>query len=236
VRAVRVGRTQSLGVADPHEVAWLAGREQLRGPGGRLEHQRTLLADRKPAERMAVKVELCDLDDRAAAELRIGCALRDPEHELPVRARGGALPLGPQRRAPHGLLERSARHVDRRTDVEAHRDVRAQLGLDVGDELRGEPRGRTVVDRSERHAVVVRREDRVAEREDLESAGVGEDRTVPGHETMEAAELCDHVLAWAKVQVVGVAEQDRRAERAQLVRVDEFDGRLGADRHERRRK
>ena len=51
---------------------------------------------------------------------------------------------------------------------------------------------------------------------------------------MEAAQPLDQLVAGAEVQVVAVAEDDRGAERAQLVRVDELDRRLRADRHERR--
>ena len=57
--------------------------------------------------------------------------------------------------------------------------------------------GSAVVDRAERDAVVVRLEQRVAEREDLEAAGVGEDRAVPAHERVQAAELGDQLLARA---------------------------------------
>ena len=51
---------------------------------------------------------------------------------------------------------------------------------------------------------------------------------------MQSAELRDEVLAGTEVQVVRVAEQDRRAEGEQLVGIDSLDRRLGADRHERR--
>ena len=78
--------------------------------------------------------------------------------------------------------------------------------------------GVAVVDRAERDAVVVDREQRVAEREDLETARVGEDRPVPARERVQPAELLDHVLAGAEMQVVGVAEDDARAHLAHLVR------------------
>ena len=67
-----------------------------------------------------------------------------------------------------------------------------------------------VVDRAEGDALVVARDDRVAEREDLEAAGVGQDRPVPGHEAVQAAELGDQVRAGPEVQVVGVARAGSR--------------------------
>ena len=52
---------------------------------------------------------------------------------------------------------------------------------------------------------------------------------------MQPAELGDHVVARAEVQVVGVAENDLRADGAQLVRVEALDRALRPDRHECRR-
>ena len=83
--------------------------------------------------------------------------------------------------------------------------------------------------------VVVDLEQRVAEREDLEAARIGQDRAVPAGEGVQPAELGDHVVAGPEVQVVGVAEDDLRADRAQLVRVEALDRPLRADRHERGR-
>ena len=52
---------------------------------------------------------------------------------------------------------------------------------------------------------------------------------------MQPAELSDHVLARAKVQVIRVTEHDLRAERAQLLRVEHLHGCLCPHRHEGRR-
>ncbi len=92
-----------------------------------------------------------------------------------------------------------------------------------------------VVDRAERDAVVVGRDDRVAEREDLEAARVGEDRAVPAHEPVQAAELLDELVARPEAQVVRVGEDDRRAELPDSIRVEALDRRLRPDRHERGR-
>ena len=95
--------------------------------------------------------------------------------------------------------------------------------------------GGAVVDAAEDDAVVVDGEQRVAQREDLEAAGVGEDRPVPGHEAVQPAELGDQLVARPEVQVVRVAEHDLRPERAHLVGVQRLDGRLRSDGHEHRR-
>jgi len=49
--------------------------------------------------------------------------------------------------------------------------------------------GRTVVDRAEGHAVIVDGEQGVAQREDLEAAGIREDRAVPAGERVQTHEL-----------------------------------------------
>ena len=135
----RVGKTQSnmsmprsitsrmpARVADAHEVARLLVRKQRRRPGRRLEHLAPVLADREPAERVAVEVELLQLVDGTSAKLPVGVPLRDAEQQLAGRAVGGSLARGPLRRAAHRALEVGARDARRRHVVEAHRDVRAE--------------------------------------------------------------------------------------------------------------
>ena len=71
------------------------------------------------------------------------------------------------------------------------------------------------------------------EREDLEAAGVGEHRAVPGGEAVQAAHVADHRLAGPEVQMVGVAEDDLRAGAAHVGGAQAADDAVGADRHER---
>jgi hypothetical protein len=52
---------------------------------------------------------------------------------------------------------------------------------------------------------------------------------------VQAAELLDQLVAGTEVQVVRVAEDDLRAQVAELLRVDGFDRALRADGHEGRR-
>ena len=108
-----------LRVADPHEVAGLAGRQQRRRPADRVEHLLPVLPDRQPAERVAVEVERRDLLDRAPAQLRIGAALGDAEDELarsPAPPRAGVSPTassaGPPPRAQAGRHRRGRRRRD----------------------------------------------------------------------------------------------------------------------------
>ena len=73
------------------------------------------------------------------------------------------------------------------------------------------------------------------EREHLEAARVGEDRTVPRHERVQSADLAHERVARPQMQVVGVGEDHLRARLAQVARVERLHRRQRADRHERRR-
>jgi hypothetical protein len=116
-----------------------------------------VLPDAEAADRVGVEVERDELARRALPQLEIETALRDREAELTGRARQVALPLRPERRAAHRLLELAPRGARGKADIEAHRDVRAEPLLDLRCELGREPLRRPVVDRAERHAVVVGR-------------------------------------------------------------------------------
>ena len=71
---------------------------------------------------------------------------------------------------------------------------------------------------------------------DLESAGVGQDRSVPAHELMQPAHIADQLVARADVEMVGVGKLDLAADLAQIIRGEAaLDRRLRADVHEYRR-
>ena len=96
-----------------------------------------------------------------------------------------------------------------------------------------EPYEIAIVDAAETDAIVVDRS-RISEREDLKATRVRQDRAVPRHEAMEATQLCDEIFAGLEMKVIGVAQQDLRADRLQLVRIDTFDCAERADRHKDR--
>ena len=87
---------------------------------------------------------------------------------------------------------------------------------------------------AERHAVVVDGVE-VVERDDLEPAGVGEDRPVPAHEAVEAPEPLDPLVAGPQVEVVRVGQDDLRPDLVEVVRMERLHRRVRADRHEHRR-
>ncbi len=180
---------------------------------------------------MPVEAHPRDCIGRLAPQVEVHPALDDPEAQLAGRRLGAAAAIGPRRGARDGARDVVARGAARRALVEAHGDVRAERALDAHRDLGREALGGAVVDGAERDAVVVDPR-RVEQREDLEAARVGEQGARPAHEAVQAAELLDQLLAGPQVQVVGVAEDDLRAERLELERVERLHRGLRADRHE----
>ncbi len=115
--------------------------------------------------------------------------------------------------------------------IEGHADVGAEGDLDVHGVFRGEEVGAAVEVGAEADAFL-RNLSEFGEGEDLESAGVGEHGAGPADELVEAAEGADEFMAGAEVEVVGIAEDDLRAEVFEDVLRDGLDGALGADGHE----
>ena len=135
--------------------------------------------------------------------------------------------MGPRRRVGDDLDRRG--RVDRL--VERDRDIGAERLLDGDGMLGRESMGRAVQVRPEGHAVIVD-DAQIAERHHLEAAGVGEDRAIPVHEPVQAAEALDPLVSGAQVQVVRVREDDRRPGLADLRWREGLDRRVGPDRHE----
>src|SRR5262249_7436766 len=72
------------------------------------------------------------------------------------------------------------------------------------------------------------------EAENLEPTAIRQNRQRPVHKPMQAASLADDLHPRSDIQVIRVAENDLRPHLAQLARVERFDARLRADRHEHR--
>ena len=106
---------------------------------------------------------------------------------------------------------KQALHLDRALGAE-----RYGRAVDMG--LKGDAR---LVDATE-----------LRQRHDLIAAGIGEDRLLPMHEAMEAAEIGDALGAGAEHQVIGVGKEDIGAGRSHVLGKHGLDRGAGADGHE----
>ena len=140
----------------------------------------------------------------------------------------------PGEREPHAALDLGQRSRQLHALVELHDDVGTEQRLDLDRALGRELVRRAVEVGAECHARVLDLA-QARERHHLEAAGIGKDRQRPVHEAMQAAERGHALGARPQHQVIGVGEYDVGARRPHLIRIHALHGRLGADRHERRR-
>ncbi len=117
--------------------------------------------------------------------------------------------------------------------VQDHGNIASQLALDVDGPLRRELPPFSVDVRAKLGSLLVDR-DPVSEAEDLETAAVGQERTVPAHEVVQSSQLLNHLGPGAEGQVVGIGQDQLSAAGGQLSGGEAFDGALRADRHEGR--
>src|SRR6266511_2150478 len=257
VDARRDAREQVRGRPDAHEVARLRGGEERRVARDPLPHRLGRLADGVAPERVAGQVERRRLLDRARTQVREEPALRDAEQRAcaaggwtsarllglehaPRLAATDEPALGPRER---DLVVRAVGER-RRALVERHDDVGAERLLHLDRALRRQELARAVEVRAERDALLgdldepgprpVAPRRPLAEAEDLEPAGVGEEGAAPRHEAVEAAEAAHALVPGAEEQVVGVCEHDPRAERLEVARLERLHGGRGPHRHEHR--
>jgi len=68
--------------------------------------------------------------------------------------------------------------------------------------------------------------------EDLKASAVGEDRTLPGNESMQTAELIDRQVSGSQIKMIGVAEDYRCSSLLEHLLCQCLDRALRANRHE----
>lgn len=113
--------------------------------------------------------------------------------------------------------------------VKGHNNVGRQVFLDGNAFFRGEAVAGAVNVGLEGDAVSVNFA-AAAEAEDLEATAVGQNWPRPGHEAVQAAHLLDDVVARPEVEVVGVGQDELRAQLHQISRPQRLDRGLGAHR------
>ena len=183
-----------------HEIARLVER-QMRDHGlDHVEHRRLRLADRQPADRVAVKVHVHERLGAEDAKIFFRAPLDDAE-DRPARllAEGLFRPLGPSEREAHRALGLVMRNGQSHALVELHLDVRAQKTLHLHRSLGRQFVARSVDMRLEGHAALAELA-QPGEAHHLKAAGVGEDGMGPVHEFVQAAERRDPLGPGASIR------------------------------------
>ena len=88
--------------------------------------------------------------------------------------------------------------------------------------------------RAERNALIADLA-KIAEAENLEAARVRENRVRPGHKSVQPAHFANQFVAGTQIEMIGVRENDLRAESFEVLLRLPFHRRGGSNGHERRR-
>src|SRR6266702_4238272 len=229
-----------LGAADAHEIAWAVLRQQGGYFGGHLASDFVRLADSETADRVAGKIEIEKLSRAFAAQIGKRRALHDAELPLAEISVAPRAFLKIDTRAPGPFccaLQRDFRFFAgrRRFDafVKHHGDVRAESELNFGGFLWRKEMLGAIEMGTETHAVV-RYFSQFGKAEDLIAAGIGEDGARPGHEMMQAAKFANEFVPRAQIEMIGIRENNFRAELFERFIAQAFYGGLRAYRQEKR--
>ena len=212
-------------------------------------------ADRESSDRVAGKIKVHKLPRALAAQVGVHAALHDAEQNLAGVRRCLRVHAARCRQVSFFLLHRirvvpaAARPLRRALHrcgralmiggifdalVEHHGDVRTQRLLNFNRFFRRKKMFRAVQMRAEDHAFV-RDFSQIGETENLKAARIGEDRSRPGHEAVQAAEPADAFVAGTQIQMIGVAEQNLHAQFGERLLGERFHRAGGSHGHERGR-
>lgn len=160
-------------------------------------------------------------------------ALADCKESLIFARMGSKTTASPVCRQINRALNEFARSGIRRTLVELHNDVGAQLLLNVHVVFRRPADFVSIVDRGERYAVVIKLA-RVLKGEDLKSTRIGKHWAIIGAKLMKATCLGNQIGAGAHCQVVGVRQHNLRTDLLQRLRANALHRSAGSNGHEQR--
>ena len=191
-------------------------------------HFRLALAHGQAADGEAVEIQGADFLHRATTQILEKTALGDAEKQIGARARriGGARPRGPAGGQGQGGFRIGVVRAVGHALVQHHHDVGIEIALDGNDFFRGEQMARAVQMRTELHALLADFA-QGAQAEDLKAAAVREHGSGPGGEAVQAAVPGHQLVAGPQIKVIGIAQNDGRADGRQIV------GRNGLDRAHR---
>ena len=191
------------------------------------------LADRQPADRIAIEPDIDQAARRTLAQGRVHTALHNAEQCCVIAFVGL---LGAHRPAQR-QLHRALRYVFggriRRAFVEDHHDVRIQHALDAH-ALLGRQKDLGAIDRRRKLDAFLGDLAAMRQRKHLKPTRIGEDRLVPADKAVQPAEAFNHLKAGAQKQMKGIAENDLGADFVQRGRSHALDRAIGADWHETR--
>jgi len=234
-------------IADAHHVAGLVGGQQRQHLGDHLPRQLARLAHAEAPDGIAVEVHLHQPLHAFAAQIAEHSTLHDAEQTLPTSAQFLA-PRNlvamrmemveraprPSHRQPQAFFRAAAISRVLSALVEGHADISAQRDLHIHRMFWGKKVTTAIQVRPEANALVAHLA-QLAQAENLKAARVGQHGPRPTDEPMQPAHAPDGLVARPQVEMIGVAEDDFRAEAFEHILRHGFDRARSAHRHEDRR-
>ena len=233
VHAAADALDQIIRLANAHQIARSVARQTWQRIIKRLVHFRLSLADSQPADGVTLEIHIGYEARGFLPQVGEDAALYDAKQSLiaVVRMVFATEPQPAMR--PFVCRLYLIPMVGIGTLIESHDDVRAQIPLDLHGAAGRQSSRAAVQMAAEGDAVGVNPVD-FAQAEYLESAGIGQERTVPAHEIMQAAQIAHEFVARAQVQVVGVGKDQLDIEVFEVARGHCLDGSRRAYRREYR--
>ena len=153
---------------------------------------------------------------------------------LAARVEAVAAALRPAHRHFHARRNLVTRAVGARAFIECHHDIAAQQALDFHAAL-GREHVFRAIDMAAEFDALLGQLAQFGQAHHLVAAAVGQDRALPVHEFMQAAQPRHPLGPRAEHQVIGIAENDVRTRLADGLGLHRLNRCRGADRHECRR-
>ena len=218
---------------DPHQVARPVGGEKSRGKSRDRADRLFRLPDGHAANSVSRKVEVDDSRGGVASQVLVGPALHDAEEKSRALVSLPGTP-GPRGGELARVLDLFALRGKGRTDVERHRQVHAEFGLQVHRPLGSQEMLRSVFRALKLDAV---RRDLPAggQAHDLKPSRVRQDRPGPSDERVKTAGPADDLDPRPHHEVVGVREHRAAVPLLEPVELDALDGAARPDWEKARR-
>ena len=118
--------------------------------------------------------------------------------------------------------------------IQDHRDIAAQRFLDFDRKLWRQI-DRTPIDMRLEMSSLFTDLRLLCKAEDLKSAGIGKDRSIPTNKAMQPSEVANPLMSWTQGEVIGVTKQHRNRCLPQPIQRNTLNRSLRTDGHKNRR-
>jgi hypothetical protein len=220
--------------AHPHQIPRLIFRQQRCHRRGAVLALLAGFAHRQTADGKPIEGQLGNDSSALDSQILIARTLDDAEHRLRRIAAGRQATLCPTMCKLHGASGGRMIHGRWYALIQHHHDVGADelLGLDAAFRTQSND---GLVQIAFEFRMFLGQGAAAGKRKDLESAGIGQHRSRPVHEAVNAAEFLEDRRSWTQQQVIRVGQQHLRPAFEQVLAALRAHHGVGAHRHESRR-